>query len=149
MIRNEGEKPPFFHAFIGAFSGFGPWAAMLTAVALSYKTIPPSLGICLAFIVNSLLTFLFYREDKYRAQCKYWRIPEKNLHWGEFLCGWPGALFAQQIFRHKRKKTGFMLVFFLCMTANIVMLFLFFRMKDSAAIRNILDEWLFFRTGEI
>jgi uncharacterized membrane protein YsdA (DUF1294 family) len=49
--------------------------------------------------------------DKRRAARGEWRISEAALHSAELLGGWPGALLAQRVFRHKRQKTGYMLVF--------------------------------------
>jgi hypothetical protein len=40
-----------------------------------------------------------------------WRTPEKVLHASELLGGWPGALLAQQLFRHKTRKVSYQLVF--------------------------------------
>jgi len=66
----------------------------------------------LLYAVASLVTFLLYRHDKQRARDKGWRVPERVLHLGELLGGWPGALIAQQRFRHKTVKLSFRLVFF-------------------------------------
>jgi len=64
------------------------------------------------YALASLITFLLYRHDKQRARDKGWRVPERVLHLGELLGGWPGALLAQQRFRHKTVKLSFRLVFF-------------------------------------
>lgn len=64
------------------------------------------------YLVASVVTFLLYRHDKQRARDKGWRVPERVLHLGELLGGWPGALIAQQRFRHKTVKVRFRLVFF-------------------------------------
>jgi uncharacterized membrane protein YsdA (DUF1294 family) len=58
----------------------------------------------------SLVTMLMYGLDKYRAINNGWRIRERTLHTCELLCGWPGALAGQALFRHKRQKFSFMLV---------------------------------------
>ncbi len=65
----------------------------------------------LAYIALGILTFLLYREDKNRAVSKAWRIPEAQLHLSELFGGWIGALVAQQVFRHKTRKTSYQLVF--------------------------------------
>lgn len=62
--------------------------------------------------VMSLITAGFYALDKRRATRNAWRIPERTLHTLELLGGWPGALVAQSLFRHKRHKSSFMLVFY-------------------------------------
>lgn len=63
------------------------------------------------YLVASLLTFGAYGLDKRAARLGNRRIPEARLHTFELLGGWPGALAGQSIFRHKRQKTRYMLVF--------------------------------------
>lgn len=75
-------------------------------------------GIIASLLFNSALTVAFYREDKYLAQYKYWRIPERSLHLWALIGGWPGALYAQRKYRHKRQKQSFQVVFYLCVIAN-------------------------------
>ena len=89
--------------------------AVVPAVAVSLWLKQPLPGVILAFILNSLLTVLFYREDKRLAEQQNWRIPEFYLHFWELACGWPGALFAQARFHHKWKKLSYMAVFWLYM----------------------------------
>jgi len=64
------------------------------------------------YLLASVVTYLLYKHDKQRARDKGWRVPERLLHLGELLGGWPGALIAQQRFRHKTVKLRFRLVFF-------------------------------------
>ena len=65
----------------------------------------------------SLFAFGFYWSDKRRAQTDQRRISENSLHLFELLGGWPGALLAQQIFRHKTRKLPFQ---FLCWVIILV-----------------------------
>ncbi|MDR2308208.1 MAG: DUF1294 domain-containing protein [Paucimonas sp.] len=58
----------------------------------------------------SLVSLLLYWQDKQQARSQAWRTPEKVLHASELLGGWPGALLAQQLFRHKTRKLSFQLV---------------------------------------
>jgi len=51
------------------------------------------------------------RFDKRRAVHGGRRVAERTLHILELLGGWPGALFGQVLFRHKRRKLTYMLVF--------------------------------------
>lgn len=67
----------------------------------------------LAYLLASVLAFGAYLHDKRRALCNGWRIPEANLHLIELLGGWPGALIAQQVLRHKTRKLPFQFVFWL------------------------------------
>ncbi|WP_110949791.1 DUF1294 domain-containing protein [Pseudomonas bohemica] len=61
----------------------------------------------------SLVTFALYGYDKKQARTQGQRTPEKVLHAAEFLGGWPGALVAQQVFRHKTRKFSYQVVFWL------------------------------------
>lgn len=67
----------------------------------------------LAYPLLSAVSFLQYWADKNSAQSGRWRTPENTLHITELLGGWPGALVAQQVFRHKTRKASFQAVFWL------------------------------------
>lgn len=71
----------------------------------------------------SSITFLYYAWDKRKAvQSNYKkvrRIPERHLHFLALIGGWPGALFAQQVLRHKSQKNGFIIVLWGCIALNI------------------------------
>ncbi len=67
--------------------------------------------IALTYAVVSLLTFLLYGWDKRCAIRSHSRVPERNLHMGELLGGWPGAFLAQKVFRHKTQKASFRRVY--------------------------------------
>ncbi|BFO04224.1 Protein of uncharacterised function (DUF1294) [Pseudomonas putida] len=59
----------------------------------------------------SLVSLLLYWQDKQRARTQAWRTPEKVLHASELCGGWPGALVAQQLFRHKTRKVSYQATF--------------------------------------
>ena len=59
----------------------------------------------------SLVSVMLYWQDKHQARQQAWRTPEKVLHASELLGGWPGALLAQQLFRHKTRKFSYQLLF--------------------------------------
>lgn len=75
-----------------------------------------------AFIpaIACIVTFMAYAADKHFAQSNRWRIPEANLHLLEFLGGWPGALFAQRVLRHKTRKASYRIVFWMMVVLNIL-----------------------------
>ncbi|HDS1734650.1 DUF1294 domain-containing protein [Pseudomonas sp. BP8] len=64
-----------------------------------------------AYPLLSLISLLLYWQDKQQARTQARRTPEKVLHASELLGGWPGALLAQQLFRHKTRKLSFQLTF--------------------------------------
>jgi uncharacterized membrane protein YsdA (DUF1294 family) len=64
-----------------------------------------------AYALVSAVTFAVYGFDKRRAAGGGRRVPERTLHGLELLGGWPGALLGQAVFRHKRRKPRYMLVF--------------------------------------
>ncbi|MNY61142.1 hypothetical protein D3C86_1977900 [compost metagenome] len=59
----------------------------------------------------SVVSFFQYWNDKNSAEKGRWRTPENTLHVVELLGGWPGALVAQQVFRHKTRKVSYQVVF--------------------------------------
>lgn len=59
----------------------------------------------------SLVSLLLYWQDKQQARTQAWRTPEKVLHASELCGGWPGALVAQQVFRHKTRKLSYQATF--------------------------------------
>jgi len=66
----------------------------------------------------SLLALVFYGIDKQRALAGEWRTPESTLHLLEALGGWPGALVAQQVYRHKTRKFDYQAVFWTIVIAH-------------------------------
>jgi uncharacterized membrane protein YsdA (DUF1294 family) len=66
-----------------------------------------------AYGIVSVLAFFLYWSDKRKARADSWRTPENVLHAVELAGGWPGALLAQQVFRHKTRKVSYQLLFWL------------------------------------
>ncbi len=63
------------------------------------------------YLVASVVTFLAYALDKSAASRNAWRTPENTLHSLALLGGWPGALAAQRLLRHKSAKKSFQISF--------------------------------------
>ena len=88
------------YAATAAIRGIPPWAHLLYAAA-------------------SALCFAFYAIDKAAARAGRDRIPESMLLSLGFIGGWPGAIVAQQLYRHKTAKLAFRLRFWLGVAANV------------------------------
>jgi uncharacterized membrane protein YsdA (DUF1294 family) len=59
-----------------------------------------------------------YAIDKSAAVSGRWRTPEQTLHLFSLAGGWPGALLAQQVLRHKTSKESFIAAFWLTVLLN-------------------------------
>ncbi|WAC75515.1 cold shock and DUF1294 domain-containing protein [Roseateles sp. SL47] len=78
------------------------------------------------YMAMSLATFIVYALDKRAARLGQWRVKEVTLHGLALLCGWPGALLAQHLLRHKSAKASFRRTFWLSTVLNILLfVFLF------------------------
>lgn len=62
------------------------------------------------YAVVSAAAFGAYALDKSRAVRGQWRIPERTLHGLALAGGWPGAIVATRVLRHKNRKLPFMAV---------------------------------------
>lgn len=67
----------------------------------------------------SAVTFGMYAWDKRAAIEHAWRTRESTLQAAALLGGWPGAIAAQQLLRHKNRKPSFQLVFWLLVIVNV------------------------------
>lgn len=81
---------------------------------------PVSLWVPAAYLLASLIAFHVYATDKWSARDGTWRISEATLHFWSLACGWPGALLAQQLYRHKTAKKSFIAGFWLTIFANVL-----------------------------
>jgi uncharacterized membrane protein YsdA (DUF1294 family) len=70
------------------------------------------------YVGISGLTFIVYAVDKSAARNKRWRIEESTLHMLGLAGGWPGAIAAQKILRHKSKKQAFQAAFWFTVAVN-------------------------------
>lgn len=105
----------------GTASLFALPAFVLLGVGLGVLWRPPS-WLLWWYAGLSTLTFVIYAMDKAAAQSGQWRTKERTLHLLALGGGWPGALVAQQVLRHKSAKTEFRAVFWLTVLLNVAAL---------------------------
>ena len=94
-----------------------------------------------AFAGMSSVTFILYGLDKSAAKREVQRTPESRLQFCALLGGWPGALLAQQLFRHKSSKLSFQLIFWFTVMLNCGVLWLVVSPTGAAFIRQFLQAW--------
>ncbi len=83
---------------------------------LPLSAIPVFAGV---YLTMSLLCFLAYARDKSAARSGGWRTRESTLLLLGLLCGWPGAVLAQHLLRHKTAKASFQIAFWATVVLNI------------------------------
>ncbi|AIY44173.1 Integral membrane protein [Collimonas arenae] len=88
------------------------------------------------YAVASTIAFIAYAIDKAASQSRQWRTRESTLHVLALIGGWPGALLAQGILRHKSKKQKFQLVFWITVLLNFCALVWLFAQNGFAFIQS-------------
>lgn len=88
---------------------------------------------------SSLAAFITYAWDKSAARRDRWRTAESTLHLLSLVGGWPGALVARHIFRHKSKKQPFVRVFWITAAFNIVVLIWLLTPPGQRVLNYIMD----------
>lgn len=86
----------------------------------------------------SLVAFMAYARDKGAARSGQWRTPENHLHLLAVVGGWPGAILAQQVLRHKSGKRNFQQKFWFSVTINAGAL-VWLWSPHGAGMRSLLD----------
>lgn len=74
------------------------------------------------YLGASLVTFVAYAWDKSAAKKSRSRTAENTLHLLGLAGGWPGALVARQVVRHKTQKRPFIVVFWSTVVTNCIAL---------------------------
>jgi uncharacterized membrane protein YsdA (DUF1294 family)/cold shock CspA family protein len=112
--------------FFLLFVGLAAWSGSLPGALFGFY-----LGIC-------ALTFLVYAMDKSAAQSGARRIREAHLHGLALIGGWPGAMLAQQLLRHKSVKQEFRAVFWATVVMNLAAFAWLFTDSGSEFLRHLL-----------
>lgn len=95
------------------------FAVLLAGVAMVNRV--PVLLVA-AYGGMSVVAIVMYRLDKTAAVQGTWRISEATLHLVALLGGWPGAMLARPVLRHKTTKQPFRTIFWFTVVANCVAL---------------------------
>ena len=82
--------------------------------------LPPA--VIATYGIVSILTFLVYWFDKSAARHGQWRTKESSLLFLGLAGGWPGAVVAQRVLRHKSRKQSFQVAFWGTVVMNSVAL---------------------------
>jgi uncharacterized membrane protein YsdA (DUF1294 family) len=92
-------------------------AFIIAVTAVVFAGRLPSVVLAL-YLGASAVAFIAYALDKSYARTGRWRTAEGTLHLFGLAGGWPGALFAQRVFRHKSSKAEFQRVFWVTVVMN-------------------------------
>lgn len=82
-----------------------------TARAWGFSLRHASTWVVIWYAVASLVALLLYGLDKHAAGRGRQRVSERSLLVTGLVGGWPGALLAQQVLRHKTRKAPFLRAF--------------------------------------
>lgn len=112
--RRHGGQTAWGAASTLAIPGF---VLVYLAVALLWHVPAWAAGL---YLVASAVCFLAYAIDKSAATAGRRRTPERTLLLLGLVGGWPGALLAQQLLRHKTRKTRFRAAFWATVALNVL-----------------------------
>lgn len=90
------------------------------------------------YLVGSVVAFTAYALDKSAARNDGWRTSETTLHVFSLVGGWPGALVAQRVLRHKSKKQSFQMAFWVTVVLNCSALGWLFSSPGVRALKSVL-----------
>lgn len=96
---------------------FAAFALLYLVVAILWRV--PNM-VAIGYAALSAICFLAYVIDKHSAKSGGWRTKESTLLLLGLVGGWPGAMLAQQLLRHKSIKTSFRVAFWFTVALNVI-----------------------------
>lgn len=108
---------------------------LFVLLAAAGGLLPPAVPVF--YIGLSLFAYLVYALDKSAARVGAWRTAENRLHILALLGGWPGALIAQQVLRHKSRKASFRFTFWVTVVLNCAALAWLFTPGGGAFVQGL------------
>lgn len=100
-----------------SYFAIGAFLLLFLIVAIAWRVPGWVVGL---YAVASVVAFVGYAADKAAAVAGRWRVPEQTLIVLGLLGGWPGAIVAQQLLRHKSIKVRFRSSFWTSVLINVV-----------------------------
>jgi uncharacterized membrane protein YsdA (DUF1294 family) len=71
------------------------------------------------YLIMSVVAIAAFAIDKQAAERGERRTPERTLHTIEALGGWPGALIALDLLKHKRQKMSYKITLYLISALHV------------------------------
>lgn len=96
--------------------------AFVVGFSVAYALLDLPLWMPALYGALSVVAVAAYRIDKVAARSHRRRISEQTLLALGLFSGWPGALIAQQLFRHKSRKRSFRRAFWCTVVINVAAL---------------------------
>lgn len=126
LKSSSASRPSVANSSPAAASARSLWlvplfAAFYLVCHLAWDLKPAVWGLYMAL---SLASFIVYVGDKRAARRGDWRVSENTLHLLALAGGWPGALLAQQLLRHKSSKPEFLRWFWASVVGNLLLFIL-------------------------
>ncbi len=100
--------------------GFLAILAFACVVLITSLLQPIPLWVLVLYGGASVVAFVAYAFDKRAAQVQGWRVEEASLLALGVVGGWPGAIVAQQVLRHKTLKASFQGMFWISVVINVL-----------------------------
>jgi len=111
----------------------------IAAVAWSVSAYNMPIQILYLYLAASGFTFLVYAKDKWAARRNRWRTKESTLHTLALVGGWPGALIAQQLMRHKSRKDAFQFAFWATVVLNCAAFAWLFTSEGGVLLQSLVS----------
>lgn len=121
----------------GATGALVTAAAFLGLVALAVLGDRLPAALLTVYLGASVLAFIAYAIDKSAARNGRWRTSERTLHLLGLAGGWPGALVARQLLRHKSSKASFRTMFWVTVLVNCALLACLLSPWGASMLRDI------------
>jgi uncharacterized membrane protein YsdA (DUF1294 family) len=137
VARNDNSIPTANAAMRSNVSIIFAFVFLYFVVGLTFFDKLPVWVLGLYFLA-SIASFIAYAFDKSAARNNQWRTQESTLHLFALVGGWPGALIAQRLLRHKTKKQSFQVVFWAIVALNCGVLGWLFSSSGADVLRSFL-----------